>query len=164
MAYSAPSTWVAGAVLTAAQLNQQLRDNLLAAFPLGVDAWTAYTPTLTQSGAVTKTVTVGKYQRIGRLVYCQFSLAVTGPGTASNIVLVGLPVAAAAGSVPGGVFWINDASAGINYVGAASVSAGAVGGLVNGVAGFMGQATGSFSAALASGDAVLGCYMYEAAS
>lgn len=30
MAWTAPSTWVAAAVLTAAQLNQQLRDNLLA--------------------------------------------------------------------------------------------------------------------------------------
>jgi len=28
MAWTAPSTWVAGAVLTAAQLNQQLRDNM----------------------------------------------------------------------------------------------------------------------------------------
>lgn len=30
MAWTAPSTWVAAAVVTAAQLNQQLRDNLLA--------------------------------------------------------------------------------------------------------------------------------------
>jgi len=30
MAWTAPSTWVAGAILTAAQLNQQLRDNTLA--------------------------------------------------------------------------------------------------------------------------------------
>ena len=29
MAWTAPSTWVAGAILTAAQLNQQLRDNTL---------------------------------------------------------------------------------------------------------------------------------------
>lgn len=29
MAFTAPSTWVSGATLTAAQLNQQLRDNLL---------------------------------------------------------------------------------------------------------------------------------------
>ena len=28
MAWTAPSTWVAGAILTAAQLNQQLRDNM----------------------------------------------------------------------------------------------------------------------------------------
>lgn len=33
MAWTAPSTWVAGNVLTAAQLNQQLRDNLLTTVP-----------------------------------------------------------------------------------------------------------------------------------
>lgn len=35
MAWTAPSTWVAGATLTAAQLNAQLRDNLLAVTPAG---------------------------------------------------------------------------------------------------------------------------------
>jgi len=34
MAWTAPSTWVAGAILTAAQLNTQLRDNLLAGGPI----------------------------------------------------------------------------------------------------------------------------------
>lgn len=33
MAWTAPSTWVAGNVLTAAQLNQQLRDNMLTTAP-----------------------------------------------------------------------------------------------------------------------------------
>lgn len=45
MAWTTPSTWVAGAVVTAAQLNTQLRDNMKA---LG-DPWIAYTPTLTAS-------------------------------------------------------------------------------------------------------------------
>jgi len=35
MAFTTPSTWVAGAILTAAQLNQQLRDNMIAT-PRGV--------------------------------------------------------------------------------------------------------------------------------
>lgn len=35
MAWSAPRTWVAGETLTAALLNQELRDNLNAAFPVG---------------------------------------------------------------------------------------------------------------------------------
>ena len=34
MAWTAPSTWVAGAILTAAQLNTQLRDNMLAGGPI----------------------------------------------------------------------------------------------------------------------------------
>lgn len=95
MAYTAPRTWVAGDVLTAAQLNQHLRDQLLAAFPLAVDAWTSYTPTLTQSATITKTVTYAKYQRVGRLIVANMSLAITGAGTSGNAILVGLPVAAA---------------------------------------------------------------------
>lgn len=34
MAWTAPATWVSGAILTAAQLNTQLRDNLLAGGPI----------------------------------------------------------------------------------------------------------------------------------
>jgi hypothetical protein len=34
MAWTAPSTWVAGAILTAAQLNTQLRDNMLCGGPI----------------------------------------------------------------------------------------------------------------------------------
>ena len=34
MAWTAPSTWVAGAILTASQLNTQLRDNMLAGGPI----------------------------------------------------------------------------------------------------------------------------------
>lgn len=100
MAWSTPATWVAGAVLTAAQLNAQLRDNLNAAFPIGVDGWTSYTPTLTQSATVTKTSTWTKYQRVGRLIVAQVQMTVTGAGTAANVVLAGLPVAAA---IPNGV-------------------------------------------------------------
>ena len=43
MVWNTPSTWVAAATLTAAQLNAQLRDNFKA---IG-DPWTAWTPTWT---------------------------------------------------------------------------------------------------------------------
>lgn len=56
-------------------------------------AWTAYTPTLTQSATVTKTVTYARYIKIGRLVVAQGHLAVTGAGTAAQPILIGLPVA-----------------------------------------------------------------------
>lgn len=42
MTWTSPATWAAGAVLTAAQLNQQVRDNLLALTTYG-----SYTPTWT---------------------------------------------------------------------------------------------------------------------
>ena len=47
MAWTTPSTWTAGAVLTAAQLNTQVKGNL----DVIGGAWTAYTPTWT--GATT---------------------------------------------------------------------------------------------------------------
>lgn len=166
MAYTTPATWVAGDVLTAAQLNAQLRDNLLAAFPLGVDAWTAYTPTLTQLGAVTKTVTYAKYQRVGRIIIAQVQLAITGAGTAANAVSLSLPVtAAAAGSMIVGVGQIYDASVNAGFKGLAylnttttcllaptnTTTAGALGG-------------DTFTAALASGDSYSVSLTYEAAT
>lgn len=58
-------------------------------------AWTSYTPTITQSGAVTKTVTYAKYMQIGKAVICNVTLAVTGSGTGSNEITVTVPVTAA---------------------------------------------------------------------
>lgn len=166
MAYTTPRTWVAGDVLTAAQLNQHLRDQLLAAFPLGIDAWTAYTPTLTQPGAITKTVNRAVYQRIGRLVVAQFRLFPTSAGTASNTIIVGLPpVAAAVTDMVVGTMWLNDASANINYVGIASLlSTTTMGMIVSGGSAFAGNVGGIMTAGLASGDAIIGQVTYEAAT
>lgn len=90
-----PKTWSAAAVLTAAQLNAELRDALNALLPLNVVAGTNFTPTLTQSGAVTKTVTRAKYFRFGNWVIALYHLTVTGTGTANNAITVSLPVTAA---------------------------------------------------------------------
>jgi hypothetical protein len=97
MAWTTPRTFVAAAVLSAAQLNEN-RDNWNAQFPLGAPAWTGYTPTLTQSGAVTKTVTYAKYTQIGKTIISTGILACTGAGTANAIVTVSLPVTAATGA------------------------------------------------------------------
>lgn len=59
------------------------------------DAWTSYTPTLTQGVAVTKTVTYAKYQRVGRTIIVSMRLAITSAGTAGSALLAGLPVTAA---------------------------------------------------------------------
>lgn len=164
MPYTTPATWVAGDVLTAAQLNTQLRDQLLAAFPLGVGAWTNYTPTLTQSVAVTKTVTRGTYQRVGRIIIANFNLSVTSAGTVSNAVLVGLPVAADATGGASGFGWIFDASAATRYAGAYGVAGGGV------TVEFVGDwsAANVFgvvpAVALASGDLIAGTVIYESAA
>lgn len=95
MPYTTPATWVAGAVLTAAQLNQQLRDNLLAAFALGVDAWTAYTPTNTNVTLGNGTQ-VARYQRIGRLIAVNYDLLWGSTTAYAGSISIGLPVPAGA--------------------------------------------------------------------
>jgi len=166
MAWTTPRTWSTGEVVTASIMNTHIRDNLNAAFPNGAvsSAWTTFTPTLTQSGTVTKTVTYASYMKIGRLVIANVLLAVTGSGTGGNGVKVGLPVTAAqAGNMACGSFWIIDSSAVTNYTGVAELdSTSVVKGVANAQSSELGSA--SFTAALASGDTVSYAVMYEAAS
>ncbi|HKY77447.1 MAG TPA: hypothetical protein VJS45_14965 [Acidimicrobiia bacterium] len=77
---------------------------------LTLGAWATWVPTLTQSGAVTKTVTSARYTKVGRTVTGVASLTVTGTGTANNAILVGLPVAAAGTNLRIGSGAILDAS------------------------------------------------------
>lgn len=88
-----------GEVLTAATMNS-----------IGA-AWESYTPTVTQSGNVTVTVTYSKYARIQKIVFGSVYLTVTGTGTANNAVTVSLPITAltSGGQMVGGGF-IFDAS------------------------------------------------------
>lgn len=68
MAWTTPTTWVAGLALTATQLNQQLRDNLKA---IG-DPWTAYTPQWTSTATAPTLgngVITGGYMQAGKLVH-----------------------------------------------------------------------------------------------
>jgi hypothetical protein len=165
--YTTPRTWVSGEYPTAAQLNQDIRDNQLAAFPLGIGgAWTSYTPTLTQLGAVTKTVTYAKYQRVGRLIVAEMLLAVTGTGTAANIVTVSLPVTAAqAGNIAVGSGYIYDVSAALTYKGIVVLNSTTTATMFptnTTTGGALGADT--FTAGLAAGDAVTLNVTYEAAS
>lgn len=57
----------------------------------------AWTPTVTQSAGVTKTVTYGAYSRVGRRITASCNLVMTGAGTASNLITVSLPVTAVTG-------------------------------------------------------------------
>lgn len=137
-------------------------------FPEGVGVWTSYTPTLTQSGAVTKTVTYARFQRVGRLVVVQVQLAITGSGTAANPVVVGLPVTASTGSgvMPVGSFFLIDASVSpFNWVALAFLaSSTTIQGIANQRSGYIGATGGGFEVGLASGDTVSIEVVYEAAS
>jgi hypothetical protein len=128
-------------------------------------AWTAYTPTLTQSAAVTKTVTYAKYVRIGKTVCFSLYLDVTGTGTAANEVVVGLPVTAATSAgVHVGSGMIFDASAGIVYNGnafLASATAVKLWPSADGTAAGLGSR--AFTAALGNADQIRITGIYEAA-
>jgi hypothetical protein len=129
-------------------------------------AWTTWTPTLTQSGSVTVTVTRATYARSGRKIEFHASLAVTGTGTGANPILMSLPVTAASSGHPiNGVGYIYDATVG-NYPGIAYLNSTTTVGLISSTAGaglgLLGQIT--LTAALASGDSVFISGTYQAAS
>ncbi|MGP4090193.1 hypothetical protein [Streptomyces sp. KR55] len=64
----APRTWVVGEVVTAALLNQEIRDQINSLLA----AWTAYTPSWLSSGtapAIGNGTIVGRYMKVGRTVF-----------------------------------------------------------------------------------------------
>lgn len=82
-----PFPFTAGQVLTAAQLN-------------GIgEAWTSYTPTITQGAAITKTITYAKWARVNKIVVVEANIALTSAGTASNALTLTLPIAPATSGI-----------------------------------------------------------------
>lgn len=98
MVWTNPATWSAGAVLTAAQLNQQVRDNLKA---IG-DAGTAYTPTWAGTGsnpAIGNGSITGGYNLAGKRLWfwMQVTMGTTttyGSGTLTLSLPAGVTLAA----------------------------------------------------------------------
>jgi hypothetical protein len=128
--------------------------------------WTVHTPTITQSVAVSNTVTYSRWMRIGRLVIWSCAVAITSAGTGNNIITFTLPVTAA--HAPGALLvvgsgHINDASVAQYNVNAALNSSTLLGFL---------RSDNTYSnwfgidpnMALASGDVMDFTVMYEAAA
>ncbi len=134
--------------------------------PVAGAAWTSYTPSLTQSVTVTKTVTYARYLKIGRMVTVEVYLLPTSSGTANQIIQIGLPFNAVQASIPGGNWYWYDASANVNFCGTAIVTAATtMGGLVHGTGALVGQTNGATPVVpnqVASGDALLWTMTYEA--
>lgn len=80
------TVWPAGSAVTAGMVASE--------------AWTDYTPTLTQGVTVTKTVNYARYMKVGRMVTVQGFLTVTGAGTAGQPIIIGLPFTAVYNSLP----------------------------------------------------------------
>ncbi len=133
-----------------------------------MNGYESFTPTLVQSGAVTKTVNNARFLRIGRMIHVMVELTVTGTGTAANAVRVGLPVSAAAGGVGSfdiGVGHIYDTSVPTLFTGnvnLATADAVQFWPSADGAATALGVR--AFTAALASGDLVRYSALYEAAT
>lgn len=87
MAYSTPPTFVAGNALTASELNAYIRDNWKA---LG-DAWTSYTPSLSNWTKGNGTLT-GEYLQVGKLVIGKVFYTVGSSDTPSGNLVISLPV------------------------------------------------------------------------
>lgn len=130
-------------------------------------ALTTWTPVVTQSAAVASTA-AGIYFRSGRLVTAYFLNTITGPGAASNVVQISLPVAADAGWVSDhavfGRGYLNDVSAGFGYSGDAVLTSTTTMKIrrQNDGAAITFLGASGFTAALASGDFVAGCITYPA--
>jgi hypothetical protein len=96
-------TFTSGQVLTAAELNS-------------AGEWQSYTPTWTQSVAITKTVNWARYTQLNKFVQVQIRMTATGAGTANNKVLVGLPVNASADNyLMGSAYFADGGQSGTGY-------------------------------------------------
>lgn len=159
MAWTAPRTWVAGEIVTAALMNTHLRDNLLA---IGdpTAAWTTYTPTF--SGTLGNGTITGQYAKTGRRVH--FIVRFTFGSTSTMGADFGLPVAAAARTITGKIHGrVVDVSAGPNhYLVGGGIGSGAT--AVAPVAHGQTALTGSVPITWASGDVLEIQGTYEAAS
>ncbi|MER5601525.1 hypothetical protein [Streptomyces sp. NPDC002265] len=92
----APRTWVVGEVVTAALLNQEIRDQFNSMFA----AWTSYTPTWTASSnpAIGNGTLAGQYIKIGRTCIAAVRVAMGSTTTyGSGGYSFGLPFASASG-------------------------------------------------------------------
>lgn len=82
-----PRTWVTSEVVTAAELNTEVRD----AFTGIQAAWTAWTPTLTGWTLGNGTLT-GTWLQIGKLIFASVSFTFGSTSTTSGDLIMSLPV------------------------------------------------------------------------
>lgn len=150
-------TFVSGQILTAAELN-------------GAGAWQDYTPTWTQSAAITKTVNWARYTQLNKLVNVSVKMTATGAGTANNPIKIGLPVNASTNNFLMGLLIVQDESStpdvfSVRYAvfDSASIISFVTTGAIDAALRWGQTDAGSTAATIASGDIVYLNLMYEAA-
>lgn len=122
-----PRTWVAAEVVTALEMNTEIRDALT-----GIQAaWTAYTPTLTNITIGTGGTIVGNYLQIGKTIKFRFILTLGTGGALTGGAQISLPVNALAAlgsnNFPAGISSLRDSSASATVYGGCRMLAAANG-------------------------------------
>lgn len=163
MAWTAPKSWTAGEVVTAALMNAHLRDNLLEiGNPSAV--WTTYAPALAQGVSLSTSTLTAEYSQSGKKVKGNVFAVFSSAGTAASQVTANVPVAPRRNSSPFtiGQFTIRDLSSSIYYTGSVAFlgSASAVRFLVDGQTDAFGVAP---AITIASTDLLSFNFDYEAA-
>lgn len=82
----APRTWVVGEVVTAALMNQEIRDQFNSMF-----AWTSYTPAIAGGGSATTSAAVGWYRDVGGRVDFTLDITIGTAGSGASLVTVTAP-------------------------------------------------------------------------
>lgn len=84
-----PATWASGAVVTAAQMNTEVRDAIT-----GIQStWTSWTPTVSAGLTVGNGTWTGAYKQVGKDMVARFSFTLGSTSAVTAGVFLNFPVA-----------------------------------------------------------------------
>lgn len=159
-----PRTWVVGETVSAALMNQEIRDQFTSMFA----AWTTYTPSWTASTnpSLGNGTLNGRYFKLGRLVVAEVTLF---PGSTttygSGSWAFSLPVTSATKSTTSlALARMFDTSASANYPGAGQIGSNDTSVRFIAPAGNTANVSGTSPFTWAAGDELRLCMVYESAS
>lgn len=164
MSWTAPRTWVAGQPLNAAQLNEQVRDNLNVLAPFA-SPWPAYAMNwraITADPGIGNGSIVAKTIQVGKLTFARWVVTMgstTSYGTGAYIFTLPFTVNQPAQTVVSGSGMLYDTSAQLQYMFQPYVNTDQASVIFTASGN---RLTGSAPVALATGDIISGSVIYEA--